>query len=59
MSMDAVYIAWGPPADPPWHRVLWTGPTGDPHGEVFHPGLRSIAVADVLDTLEELVERAA
>jgi ADP-heptose:LPS heptosyltransferase len=50
---------WGPPADRPWHRVLWAGATGDPHADTLDPGLASIAVADVVDALEDLVETPA
>ena len=42
---------WGPPADRPWHRVLWAGRTGDPHAEAPDPGLLAIGVDDVLDAL--------
>jgi ADP-heptose:LPS heptosyltransferase len=42
---------WGPPADRPWHTVLWAGREGDPHAGVVDPGLLEIAVEDVLDAL--------
>ncbi|MEX2025309.1 MAG: glycosyltransferase family 9 protein [Thermoleophilaceae bacterium] len=45
---------WGPPRDRPWHRVLWSGRTGDPHAAVTDPGLLEIDVADVLDALRAL-----
>src|SRR5207253_2199406 len=39
---------WGPPADRAWHRTLWAGRAGDPHGSEPDPGLLAIAVDDVL-----------
>lgn len=45
---------WGPPADRPWHRALWTGGTGDPHGASADPGLLRIGVDDVLAALADL-----
>ncbi|MBE2320056.1 glycosyltransferase family 9 protein [Solirubrobacter sp. CPCC 204708] len=39
---------WGPPADRPQHRVLWSGRTGDPHAATPDPGLLEISVDDVL-----------
>ncbi|MBV8950646.1 MAG: glycosyltransferase family 9 protein [Actinobacteria bacterium] len=45
---------WGPPPDRGWHRVLWAGRTGDPHGAEVDPGLLEITVADVLDALATL-----
>jgi ADP-heptose:LPS heptosyltransferase len=42
---------WGPPADRPWHRVLWAGQTGDPHGSVADPGLLAVGTAEVVDAL--------
>ena len=50
---------WGPPAERPWHRVLWAGRTGDPHGRTLDAGLALIGVADVLGALEDLMEAAA
>ena len=46
--------SWGPPADRPWHRALWAGHTGDPHGSRPDPGLLEIQVGDVLHALAEL-----
>lgn len=43
---------WGPPPDRLWHRSLWAGRSGDPHGMVVDPGLLSITVADVLEALD-------
>jgi ADP-heptose:LPS heptosyltransferase len=43
---------WGPP-DRPWHRSLWTGGTGDPHGDAPDPGLLEIAVDDVVAAAAE------
>jgi ADP-heptose:LPS heptosyltransferase len=45
---------WGPPSDRPWHRVLWTGKSGDPHAEQPASGLLAIAVEDVLAALVDL-----
>jgi ADP-heptose:LPS heptosyltransferase len=45
---------WGPPADRPWHRVLWAGGLGDPHGGDPDGGLLEIAVDDVLAALADL-----
>jgi ADP-heptose:LPS heptosyltransferase len=45
---------WGPPRDRPWHRVLWAGRTGDPHGALVDPGLLEISVADVCRELRAL-----
>lgn len=45
---------WGPPKDRPWHRTLWTGMSGDPHGESPDRGLLEIGVTDVLAELAVL-----
>jgi ADP-heptose:LPS heptosyltransferase len=45
---------WGPPADRPWHRALWAGGSGDPHGQLPDPGLLAIAVDQVLEALDDL-----
>jgi ADP-heptose:LPS heptosyltransferase len=45
---------WGPPADRPWHRALWAGTSGDPHGQLPDPGLLAIAVDQVLEALGDL-----
>ena len=45
---------WGPPPDRPWHRVLWTGGSGDPHAGRPDGGLLAIAVDDVLTALADL-----
>jgi ADP-heptose:LPS heptosyltransferase len=48
---------WGPPRDPQsqeWHRVLWAGHRGDPHGAAPDPGLLAITVDDVCETLQAL-----
>jgi ADP-heptose:LPS heptosyltransferase len=50
---------WGPPPDRPWHRVLWAGRPGDPHGETLDPGLAAITVEHVLAALAEGREVAA
>lgn len=45
---------WGPPPDRPWHRALWTGRTGDPHGMAADPGLLELGVDDVMAALDAL-----
>jgi ADP-heptose:LPS heptosyltransferase len=45
---------WGPPADRPWHRALWAGTSGNPHGQLPDPGLLAIAVEQVLEALGDL-----
>jgi ADP-heptose:LPS heptosyltransferase len=50
---------WGPPAGRAWHRVLWAGRNGDPHGHRTDPGLLEISVGDVVDALSTLPERPA
>jgi len=50
---------WGPPADRPWHRALWAGGSGDPHGQLPDPGLLAIAVDQVLEALDDLPEAPA
>jgi ADP-heptose:LPS heptosyltransferase len=49
---------WGPPPDRPWHRALWAGTSGDPHGQLTDPGLLAIGVDEVLDALDGLPEAA-
>ncbi|HEV2818948.1 MAG TPA: glycosyltransferase family 9 protein [Solirubrobacteraceae bacterium] len=43
---------WGPPADRPRHRALWTGGRGDPHATSADPGLLAIDAGDVVRALE-------
>jgi ADP-heptose:LPS heptosyltransferase len=50
---------WGPPPDRPWHRALWAGTTGDPHGHLPDPGLLALAVDQVLEALADLPEATA
>ena len=45
---------WGPPTDRPWHRSLWAGRRGDPHGSSPDRGLLAIGVDDVVDALGDL-----
>lgn len=47
---------WGPPADRPWHRTLWSGRTGDPHGRLVDAGLLEITPDEVVAALAELPE---
>ncbi|HEU4702587.1 MAG TPA: glycosyltransferase family 9 protein [Conexibacter sp.] len=49
---------WGPPADRPWHVVLWHGALGDPHAAVADRGLLEIGPADVLAALSALAAPA-
>jgi hypothetical protein len=48
---------WGPPPDRPWHRALWAGTRGDPHGLQPDRGLLEISVGQVVDELAALPER--
>lgn len=50
---------WGPPPDRAWHRALWTGRLGQPHGATADPGLLEIGVADVVTALDELTPARA
>jgi ADP-heptose:LPS heptosyltransferase len=45
---------WGPPPDRPWHRALWAGTSGDPHGRLTDPGLLAVTVDQVLEALADL-----
>jgi ADP-heptose:LPS heptosyltransferase len=45
---------WGPPPDRPWHRALWKGKMGDPHGAAPDAGLLELQVEDVLAALAEV-----
>ena len=45
---------WGPPPDRPWHRPLWAGTSGDPHGQLPDPGLLAIDVDQVTEALADL-----
>jgi ADP-heptose:LPS heptosyltransferase len=45
---------WGPPAARTWHRVLWKGTRGDPHGDHIDPGLARISVEEVREAVAEL-----
>jgi ADP-heptose:LPS heptosyltransferase len=49
---------WGPPANRPYHRVIWRGILGDPHAPYVDPGLASITVDEVLDVLHDLLHLA-
>jgi ADP-heptose:LPS heptosyltransferase len=49
---------WGPPPDRPWHRPLWAGTSGDPHGQLPDPGLLAIDVDQVTEALATLPEAA-
>jgi ADP-heptose:LPS heptosyltransferase len=45
---------WGPPADRPIHRVVWSGVPGDPGGAVPDPALARVPADAVLAELSEL-----
>jgi ADP-heptose:LPS heptosyltransferase len=45
---------WGPPPDRSWHRALWAGASGDPHGRLTDPGLLAVTVDQVLEALADL-----
>ncbi|HEV3498108.1 MAG TPA: glycosyltransferase family 9 protein, partial [Actinomycetes bacterium] len=45
---------WGPPPPRPWHRPLWAGSSGDPHGQLPDPGLLAIDVHQVTTALADL-----
>ncbi len=49
---------WGPPANRPFHRVIWRGLLGDPHAPYVDPGLASITVDEVLSDLHALLHLA-
>jgi ADP-heptose:LPS heptosyltransferase len=42
---------WGPPADRPWHHVLWKGQIGDPNAMTPDRGLLAIQVEEVLQAV--------
>ena len=50
---------WGPPPGRCWHRVLWSGRRGDPHGATADLGLLEITVEDVVAELAELDRQGA
>jgi ADP-heptose:LPS heptosyltransferase len=50
---------WGPPPERPWHRALWAGTSGDPHGHLPDPGLLAIGVDQVTEALADLPPAAA
>lgn len=45
---------WGPPPDRRWHRAIWKGHNGDPHGAIPDPGLLAITVEEVLAAVSSL-----
>jgi ADP-heptose:LPS heptosyltransferase len=45
---------WGPPPDRPWHRAIWKGGRGDPHGRTPDRCLLRIGVDEVLAALADL-----
>jgi ADP-heptose:LPS heptosyltransferase len=45
---------WGPPPNRPWHRVIWKGRLGNPHGMEPDPGLLAITPDDVIAELRAL-----
>lgn len=46
---------WGPPATAEHHIALWTGKTGDPHGEHPDPGLLEVPADRVLTAAAEVI----
>jgi hypothetical protein len=44
----------GPPPGRVWHRTIWKGRSGDPHGRMPDPGLLAITVQEVLGELGRL-----
>ncbi|RKN39376.1 glycosyltransferase family 9 protein [Micromonospora endolithica] len=51
---------WGPPADRPWHRVLWAGEGSrrGPEGVESHPTMVALPVGEVLVAVDD-VQRTA
>ncbi|MFF5173040.1 glycosyltransferase family 9 protein [Micromonospora sp. NPDC000089] len=49
---------WGPPADRPWHRVLWAGEGGWSGwtGSGTHPTLAALSVDEVLAAVDRVAE---
>ena len=47
------------PPGRPWHRALWAGTSGDPHGQLPDPGLLAIDVDQVTEALADLPAAAA
>ncbi len=45
---------WGPPPAP-WHRVVWSGVLGDPHGQVVDPALAAVRSAAVITAVEQVL----
>lgn len=48
---------WGPPPDRPYHRVLWAGRRGDPHGAETFAGLLEFGMDAVLAAVDESLAR--
>lgn len=52
---------WGPSIDPHLHTVLWHGADdrpGDPHGTVVDSALAAITVDEVMDAVENMLNRS-
>ncbi len=49
-------VRWSPPADRPWHRVLWSGRTGPLFTDEPDPGLLELTPAQVLAQAEQADE---
>jgi ADP-heptose:LPS heptosyltransferase len=48
---------WGPPSERPRHISLWSGRSGDPHGDDPDPGLLAIGFEEVVQALDALERR--
>ena len=46
-------VRWSPPADRPWHRILWSGRTGPLFTDAPDPGLLEIGVPAVVASAQE------
>jgi ADP-heptose:LPS heptosyltransferase len=49
---------WGPPPDRTWHRVLWSGSTGNPNAAETDVALMRVTPEEVLAAVARLPERA-
>lgn len=48
---------WGPLIDLDRHECLWTGRTGDPHGDRLDPGLDALGFMEVREACERALRR--
>jgi ADP-heptose:LPS heptosyltransferase len=49
---------WGPPVEREWHRTLWAGEGGDPHGDQPSAGLLRLSVTEVLAEISTVLAAA-